>query len=184
MWDQPAAPRHVAPILQTWSSACSCSFQTITSEAISLSQGNREEICSSVIHLPFPLCECCMCAKTPEAGTTSAWQMGLLEMMSALPALCQSPLQHVMSWAPPRLSLHHGPTASASKIISPIGTCQKKHGRWRSWFCPAHSRAQPWWWALTLLTLQVCTISLNSVLTEFSGFSLGKAEEPQGAERA
>lgn len=59
-------------------------------------------------------------------GWDRAWQTGLLEMMSTLSALCQSPLQCVMSWAPPRLRLHLRPTASASKIISSTGTRKKK----------------------------------------------------------
>jgi len=118
--NQPATPRHVAPASQTF---------PLLHQRPPPAPGETETgftFQSSA----FPPLQCCMCAQLPGAGmelSTSSWQTGLLET-STSPALCQSSPQSVMSWtslSPPRHELHRKPTASASAVASPIGTCQK-----------------------------------------------------------
>lgn len=141
VWDQPATPRHVSLTSQTRSNTHSCSFQQPHQRPPPWARETEKGFAASVTPLPFTLCECCTCAQTPQAGTELAAlsrQMGLLEM-SALPALCQSPPQCVMSWGHPPgtgciadLQLLH---QQAPHLLAGMG--------WGSWFSPSCGRARP-----------------------------------------
>lgn len=99
--DQRAAPRHIAPASQTWSSTHSNFFPPLQQRPSPRAPGETETgFASYSSAFPSLLRKCCMCAQVLETGmepSTSSRQTGLLQR-SALCLLCAKVLPS-MWWA-------------------------------------------------------------------------------------